>query len=190
LFWRNFSEELSPVVCFNKLDLINDKNEAIDMADIYNSIGYQALLTSAKTGEGTDKLFELLKNKRTALAGHSGVGKSSLINYIAPHLQLEVGEVSHLTNKGRHTTTRIRVFKLDEDTEVIDLPGVKLVDFIDIHRDEARFYFREFEEYFEACRFRDCLHLSEIDCAVKQAVADKKIAGSRYDSYLNIVDSL
>jgi ribosome biogenesis GTPase len=135
-------------------------------------------------------LKKVLAGKRTALAGHSGVGKSSLINYIAPHLNLEVGKVSETTNKGVHTTTRVQVFKILEDAEIIDLPGIKLLDFIDIHRDEARFYFREFLEYADHCKFRNCLHLHEMDCAVKDALRDGEISKNRYESYENFMKSL
>ncbi|MBN1407464.1 MAG: ribosome small subunit-dependent GTPase A, partial [Calditrichaceae bacterium] len=121
---------------------------------------------------------------------HSGVGKSSLLNAMAPQLKLRVNEVSRSTNKGQHTTTKIKIFTLDKKTQVIDLPGVKLVDFVDIHRDEARFYFREFLQYADQCKFRDCLHLSEIDCAIKNAVNEKLIHPRRYNSYCQFVESL
>jgi ribosome biogenesis GTPase len=183
-------EEIKPLICFNKTDLVGDRKEIENQVRTYENIGYRALATSAKSGENAEELNNLLKGQRTALAGHSGVGKSSLLNYIAPKLDLEVGEISRSTNKGVHTTTRVRVFKLAEDTEVIDLPGIKLLDFIDIHRDEARFYFREFLEWADECKFRDCLHLAEKECAVKQAVESGKIARSRYESYVNFVNSL
>jgi ribosome biogenesis GTPase len=183
-------EEIEPVICFNKVDLAQDKHIIEKQKNIYAEIGYKVIITSAKTGHNTDLLKKVLAGKRTALAGHSGVGKSSLINYIAPHLDLEVGKVSETTNKGVHTTTRIRVFKILDDAEIIDLPGIKLLDFIDIHRDEARFYFREFQQYAENCKFRNCLHLVEKNCAVQKALQEGKIAYSRYESYKNILESL
>lgn len=183
-------EEIESLICFNKTDLVEDREEIENQIRIYENMGYRALATSAKSGENAEALNNLLKGKRTALAGHSGVGKSSLLNYIAPKLDLEVGEISQATNKGVHTTTRVRVFKLSEDTEVIDLPGIKLLDFIDIHRDEARFYFREFLEWADECKFRNCLHLAEKECAVKKAVESGHIARSRYESYVNFVNSL
>ncbi len=183
-------EEIEPVICFNKTDLVADPRNIDEQVQIYRKIGYKVLATSAITGEHTSQLKEALRGKRTALAGHSGVGKSSLLNVIAPDLNLEVGEISDYTNKGKHTTTRIRVFKMDDDTEVIDLPGIKLLDFIDIHRDEARYYFREFLEFADECRFRNCLHLTEKDCAVKEALKNGGIAESRYDSYVNFTNSL
>lgn len=182
-------EDIDALVCLNKIDLIN-KKDAQETANIYESIGYNTILTSVKEGTGVKELFELLKGKRTALAGHSGVGKSSLLNAIDPELQISVQEVSESTGKGRHTTTQVKIYNLQENTEVIDLPGIKLVDFIDIHPHDARFYFREFEEFAEQCKFRDCQHITENNCAVKQAVAEGLIYKQRYNSYLAFVESL
>jgi len=183
-------ESLEPLICFNKTDLLQDKNEGKEIAEVYKSIGYNTLLTSAKKKTGITRLARLLKGKRTALAGHSGVGKSSLLNAIDPNLKISVQEVSDSTGKGRHTTTKVRIYKLQESTDVIDLPGIKLVDFIDIHPHDARFYFREFEQISEECKFRDCQHITENKCAVKEAVSAGTIYPQRYESYLNFVESL
>ena len=183
-------ESLIPIICFNKTDLLDDPVEAEHIVSVYKNIGYASFASSVKKHEGVEEIYDLLRGKRTALAGHSGVGKSSLLNAMVPQLKLQVNEVSSSTNKGQHTTTKIKLFKLDKKTEAIDLPGLKLVDFIDIHRDEARFYFREFLQYAKQCKFRDCLHLSEIDCAVKIAVEEKLIDTRRYESYCHFVDSL
>ena len=183
-------EKLRVMICFNKTDLLDDAEEAEKYKKMYRSIGYETVTSSVKTGEGLEVISYFLENKRTALAGHSGVGKSSLLNAINPDLKLDVNEVSSYTNKGRHTTTRVRMYRLNEKTEIIDLPGVKIVDFVDIHRDEARFYFKEFLPFAELCKFRDCLHLSEKDCAVKEAVKQGAIYKERYASYKLIVDSL
>ena len=183
-------EELEPLICFNKTDLLKNKNEGKELAEVYRAIGYNTLLTSAKKGTGVTKLFTMLKSKRTALAGHSGVGKSSLLNAIGPNLEITVQDVSESTGKGRHTTTKVKVYNLHENTEVIDLPGIKLVDFIDIHPHDARFYFREFQRIAEDCKFRDCQHITENNCAVKEAVSAGRIHSQRYDSYLTFVESL
>jgi len=98
--------------------------------------------------------------------------------------------VSSTTNKGRHTTTKVRIYTLDEQTDVLDLPGIKILDFIDIHYTEARFYYPEFEAYAAHCKFRDCIHLSETDCAVKEAVKKGEISHLRYNSYCHFVESL
>ena len=183
-------ESIKPIICFNKTDLLEDPEEAKEIVSVYRNIGYATFASSVKNNESIEEIHELLKGKRTALAGHSGVGKSSLLNAMAPQLKLRVNEVSRSTNKGQHTTTKIKIFTLDKKTQVIDLPGVKLVDFVDIHRDEARFYFREFLQYADQCKFRNCLHLSEIDCAIKNAVNEKLINARRYDSYCQFVESL
>ena len=183
-------ESIKPIICFNKTDLLEDPEEAKEIVSVYRNIGYATFASSVKNNESIEEIHELLKGKRTALAGHSGVGKSSLLNAMAPQLKLRVNEVSRSTNKGQHTTTKIKIFTLDKKTQVIDLPGVKLVDFVDIHRDEARFYFREFLQYADQCKFRNCLHLSEIDCAIKNAVNEKLIDTRRYESYCQFVESL
>ncbi len=183
-------ENLHAVVCLNKSDLAENREKTEEIARIYRRIGYDTVVTSAKNGEGVKELYALIKNKRSAFAGHSGVGKSSLLNAINPELRIQVDEVSGTTNKGKHTTTKVRIYTLDQHTEVLDLPGIKILDFIDIHYTEARFYYPEFEEYAEYCKFRDCIHLLETECAVKHAVEEGKIARLRYNSYHNFVDSL
>jgi len=183
-------EEIDPIVCFNKTDLVQDHSIVQHQQKTYDQIGYKALVTSVKSGENIELLKEYLEGKRTAIAGHSGVGKSSLVNKIAPELGLEVGKISDTTNKGVHTTTRVRVIKILNNAEIIDLPGIKLLEFIDIHQDEVRYYFREFVSLANQCKFRNCLHLAEKNCAVKEALHRGEIAGSRYESYRNIFESL
>ncbi len=183
-------ENLHAVVCLNKSDLADNPQQVEEIAQIYRNIGYDTVVTSAKKPEGIEALYALIKNKRSAFAGHSGVGKSSLLNAINPDLQIQVDEVSSYTNKGKHTTTKVRIYTVDEHTEVLDLPGIKILDFIDIHYTEARFYYPEFEAYAEHCKFRDCIHISENNCAVKEAVEAGKISSLRYESYHNFIDSL
>ncbi len=183
-------EQLNAIICLNKIDLLEDRSEAQEIAQIYRDIGYPVFLTSASTGEGVDELFHALKKHDTALAGHSGVGKSSLLNAMVPELKIRVNEVSRATKKGRHTTTRVKVYELDEQTRVIDLPGIKLLDFIDIHYSEARLFYREFVQRAPQCKFNDCQHITEDHCAVKEALKNGEIHPLRYESYLNLVESL
>ncbi len=183
-------EQLDALICFNKIDLLEDRKEAENIARIYTDIGYKVLLTSATTGEGVDLLYEAVRNHDSALAGHSGVGKSSLLNVMVPELKLRVNEVSPSTKKGRHTTTQIRVYELDENTRIIDLPGIKVLDFIDIHYSEARLFFKEFDEFAPHCKFNNCQHITEDRCAVKEALKKGIIHSLRYESYLNLVESL
>jgi ribosome biogenesis GTPase len=183
-------EEVKPLICLNKSDLVEDPHEIMNAVKIYKDIGYMVLVTSAKTGFGIRELDDLVRNKRSALAGHSGVGKSSLLNALQPDLQIAEGEVSEWNNKGKHTTTQVTTYKLNENTEIYDLPGLKKLDFVDIHRDEARFYFLEFLDFAEECKFNDCLHLTEHNCAVKEAVENGQITRQRYKSYCNFVESL
>jgi ribosome biogenesis GTPase len=183
-------EGISPVICLNKSDLLPEGAQDWQIAEMYAGIGYPTVLTSAKKAIGLSELYESLKGKRSALSGHSGVGKSSLLNALSPHLQIHVEEVSRSHNKGRHATTQVRIYKLDEQTEVIDLPGLKMIDFIDIHPFEARLYFREFHQFADDCHFSDCLHLTEERCAVKEAVTSGHIHPLRYQSYINFVESL
>lgn len=183
-------EQLEPVICLNKTDLLKRFDEAEKIAAIYRPLGYHVLLTSTVNGQGIQALQQLLSERVSALAGHSGVGKSSLLNAISPELKIEVDEVSAATKKGRHTTSKVRVYDLDSQTKVIDLPGIKLLNFIDIHYDEARLFYREFDQYAPFCKYRDCQHITEDHCAVKEALKEGKIHPLRYESYLNLVESL
>ncbi len=183
-------EALDPILCLNKIDLLQDTRQAQEIAAMYRALDYPVFLTSAVENHGLEDLFSALLGRTSALAGHSGVGKSSLLNALSPALHLEVKEVSSATKKGRHTTSKVRIYDLGQDTRVIDLPGIKLLNFIDIHYDEVRLFYREFEAYAPYCKYRDCQHITEDHCAVKQALKEGKIHPWRYASYLNLVDSL
>jgi ribosome biogenesis GTPase len=157
---------------------------------IYPSLGYPLFAASVETGEGLDVIDDLLQGKVTLLAGHSGVGKSSLINHLAPGLGIKVNSISEKFNKGKHTTTFATMHQLEEDTYIIDTPGIKEFGLSQVEPDELSGYFQEMKAILTSCRYNNCLHRDEPGCAVKEAVADGAIAESRYVNYLQILDSL
>lgn len=177
-------------IVFNKTDILND--EGLDFQHeiraMYERIGYNCLETSATEGDGVDAFRDLLDQKVTLLAGHSGVGKSSLVNAIAPDLDLRTNEISSFANKGVHTTTFAEMFELAPDTYIIDTPGIKELGLVEMKKDEIGHYFPEMRDLMNQCRFHNCLHLNEPGCAVKAAVADETIADSRYASYLSMIE--
>ena len=174
---------------FNKIDIYNEKElELIDkMSRMYESIGYTTLHTSTITGEGIPALHEKMKGCVALFSGHSGVGKSALLNTIYPHLNLKVGKISDYHQKGKHTTTFVQMFPVEENTFIIDTPGIKEFGLIQYSKDEIRDYFPEIREYNNCCRFHNCLHVKEPNCAVIKAVEEGKIPSSRYSNYLAIL---
>jgi ribosome biogenesis GTPase len=177
-------------VVFNKTDILNEEGLAYqqEIMDMYERIGYSCLATSATEGEGVDAFRQLLDHKITLLSGHSGVGKSSLVNAIAPDLNLRTNEVSTFANKGVHTTTFAEMFELAPETFIIDTPGIKELGLIDTEKKEIGHYFPEMRDRLNQCRFHNCLHINEPGCAIKDAVAEGEIAESRYLSYLSMME--
>jgi ribosome biogenesis GTPase len=173
------------VVCINKVDLVNPA-DLEPLAGVYGQMGYQVLLLSATTGFGIDPLRNLLRGRQTALAGQSGVGKSSLLNAVEPTLGLRVREVSEENQKGRHTTTTAQLIPLDMGGYVVDTPGIRQFQLWDVTPEEVANYFRDLRPYVGRCRFPDCTHMHEDDCAVKSAVADGRVDVRRYESYCGI----
>ena len=184
------SFRIPTVVVFNKADILNDEGLAFqqEIMDMYEQIGYPCLVTSAVDGEGINAFRQLLNQKVTLLSGHSGVGKSTLVNAIAPNLNLRTNEVSTFANKGIHTTTFAEMFELAPDTYIIDTPGIKELGLMDTSKTEIGHYFPEMRDRLNQCRFNNCLHLNEPGCAIKDAVAEGNIAESRYLSYLSMVE--
>lgn len=184
------SFRIPTTIVFNKIDILNDEGLEYqqEIIELYERIGYACLSTSATEGEGVDAFRNLLDHKVTLLSGHSGVGKSSLVNAIAPDLNLRTNEVSTFANKGVHTTTFAEMFELAPETYIIDTPGIKELGLMDTSKEEISHYFPEMRDRLNQCRFHNCLHLNEPGCAIKDAVGEGTIAESRYMSYLSMVE--
>lgn len=178
---------LQPLVCINKIDLVEPASLQ-PLVGVYSQLGYRVLLVSAKSGFGIDRLRRELAGRASVVAGQSGVGKSSLLNAIDPKLQLRVATVSAETQKGRHTTTTARLWPLASGGYVVDTPGIRQFQLWDVIAAEVAGYFRDLRPYVSRCRFPDCSHIHETDCAVKDAVADGRIDARRYESYCQIFE--
>jgi ribosome biogenesis GTPase len=176
---------IASIVCLNKVDLI-DPADFQPLIGMYSQLGIPALLTSATTGQGIDRLRELLRDRETVFSGQSGVGKTSLLNAVEPGLGLHVREVSESTEKGRHTTTAAEVIRLKSGGWVVDTPGVRQFQLWDIIPEEVEGFFIEFRPFVPLCAFPDCTHTHEERCAIKRAVARGFISEQRYTSYLGL----
>lgn len=183
------SFRIPQVVVFNKIDLL-DRDEVGDLESIthiYESIGVKVLSISAINDSSVEPCIETLKNKVTLIAGHSGVGKSTLLNRLSPRIKQSTGSISDYTEKGTHTTTFAEMFQLDENTFIIDTPGIKEWGLVDMDPQEISDYFPEMRDLRLSCKFgARCLHLNEPKCAILEAVEKGFIAPSRYQSYYSM----
>jgi ribosome biogenesis GTPase len=177
-------QDLPAFICINKMDL--ETGPIREVTRIYERVGYPVFYTSTESDLGKEEFASLLKTGTTLLMGPSGVGKSSLLNWLQPGLELRTGEVSHATGDGRHTTTHLQLVSLNNGGLVGDIPGVKEFQLWGITADDTPPLFREFIPFLSQCRFSDCLHIHEPDCAVKEAVDSGDISYLRYESYLRI----
>lgn len=186
------SYHLPAIIIFNKADVYRKKEleKFEELKSIYEAAGYQVLLTSIVNNEGIDKVKDLLADKITLLSGHSGVGKSSLINAIFPELSLRTKEVSDWSGKGMHTTTFAEMFDLPSGGKVIDTPGLREFGLVDIEKQELSHYFPEMRKRLPDCQFNNCMHINEPGCAVKDALNKGEIHVDRYVSYLTILNTM
>lgn len=177
-------------IVFNKIDIYNDEENAYleRLIDVYQSIGYKCFAVSADKKTGVEPLLNYMKGKKILISGHSGVGKSTLMNTISPDLNLKTLPVSNFANKGVHTTTFAEMFYLGNDTFLIDTPGIKEFGLVEMEKEEISHYFPEMRELIGECKFNTCIHQNEPGCAVKEAVKNGQIAESRYKSYLSMLE--
>lgn len=178
------------VIVFNKCDLYNDEQNAAaeELMRVYNGIGYQSFVISAKTGYNCDRLKTIMKDKISMFSGHSGVGKSALVNRLDPDLDIRVGEISEVHEKGKHTTTFAQMYELGFGGYIIDTPGIKEFALFDMEKETLAQRFPEMRALMHDCRFNNCTHLHEPHCAIKTAVEEGVIADWRYENYCNMMD--
>ena len=174
-----------PVVCINKVDLIEPASIE-PLVGVYSQMGYQVLLLSVETGFGMERFARALAGRESVVVGQSGVGKSSLLNAVDENLRLPVAAVSNETQKGRHTTTTARLLPLSFGGYVVDTPGIRQFQLWDVIAEEVAGLYRDLRPYVSHCRFPDCTHTHESDCAVKDAVADGRLDERRYESYCHL----
>jgi ribosome biogenesis GTPase / thiamine phosphate phosphatase len=180
------------VIVFNKSDLYKAKEmeKYEKLKAMYEKVGYQVYLISADKKEGIEVITQLLKDKTTLFSGHSGVGKSSLLNLILPEMKQKTQDVSGWSGKGQHTTTFAEMFDLPFGGRIIDTPGMREFGLVDIEKQELSHYFPEMREKLAGCQFNNCLHINEPECAIKEAVINEEIDEDRYISYAGILESI
>ena len=183
------SKRIPVILCFNKKDLAADE-EWRGLKEVYETCGYPVVFTSALKEENITKIRRILEGKTTALAGPSGVGKSSLINLLEPGANMETGEISRKIERGRHTTRHSELFAIGGETYIMDTPGFGSLYVNDFEKEDLKYYFREFEPYEGNCKFQGCSHIHEPGCGVKDALETGKIPKSRYENYLELYREL
>lgn len=181
---------IKAILLFNKIDTyeIEQRAEILYLKDIYEAIGYKCIEVSAITEKNVELVKSMMKGKVSMFSGHSGVGKTTLVNAIEPELDLKTKEISYQHKQGQHTTTFAEMFDLKFGAQIIDTPGIKGFGVVDIEKDELGDYFPEFFALKQDCKFNNCIHVNEPQCAVKDALEAEEISWSRYKSYLQILE--
>ncbi len=187
-------EEVDAGICVNKWDQTTDEPEEAEYLEewleLYRGLGYAVFRSSAVEGSGIDELRDWLRGKMTVLSGHSGVGKSTLLNALAPGLAIRTGAVNRMTGKGRHTTTAVTSYRLGETGYLVDTPGYREYGLLDLEAPDVSRFYREFRPLLGGCRFKDCIHVEEPGCRVLAALEAGEIDARRYGNYLQILESL
>lgn len=181
---------IETVLVFNKIDTLTDASldEQLYMQHVYQEIGYRCLRVSSTEGKGVEELKQLMLDKVSMFSGHSGVGKSTLVNALEPSLHLKTKNISEQSKQGQHTTTFAEMYDLSFGAKIIDTPGIKGFGIVDMEKEEVGGYFPEFFKLQDQCKFNNCLHKEEPHCAIKAALENDEIAWSRYNSYLKILE--
>ncbi len=183
------SQNVPAVICFNKTDLTTE-DELKQLEDVYKNTGYQVIFTSAEEASGLDPLKNVLSGKTSTVAGPSGVGKSSLINLLAPDAQMETGAISEKIDRGKHTTRHSQLIPIERDTYIMDTPGFSSLSVEFYEKEELWELFPEFREHEPYCKFTGCSHVSEPNCGVKTALREGLISQERYDNYVSFYKEL
>lgn len=180
---------IETIICFNKMDKADDE-ERKSVEEVYRNTGYQILFTNALEGEGMEEVKAVLKGKTTALAGPSGVGKSSLTNRLQTKVSMQTGQISEKIKRGKHTTRHSELIYMEDHTYLLDTPGFSSLYLKEIEKEDLQAFYPEFEYYLGQCRFQGCAHINEPDCAVKEALEEGKISESRYVNYKLLYEEL
>lgn len=182
-------QKVPVTICFNKQDLVSAE-EVETFAEIYRKCGYSVLYTSAEEKKGIDELHSLLSGKTTAVAGPSGVGKSSLVNCLQPNVRMETGSISRKIERGKHTTRHSEIIPIEGNTYIMDTPGFSTLYMPGFEKEDLQKFYPEFAEFEPSCRFQGCSHISEPDCGVKAALLEGKISPLRYENYQLLYEEL